>query len=176
MKPIVIYKSKSGYTKDYAQMLGKALACEVREAAGLQPAELEAYNPIIYGGGLYACRINGLELITNNWAQLCGKQLVVWATGSNPGRESDVKALAETNFSPEQLEKVHFFYLRGGFDFAKLDGGGKFLMRMLKLKLKATKNRTEDEEGLLQAYTTPENHVSMENLEPLLACVRSLAE
>ena len=174
MKTIIIYKSKSGYTKTYAQWISEELSCDIQEAEKISPDDFTQYQIIIFGGGLYASGINGLKLITQNFDSLQNKHIFVWATGSNPGRQEELDEVWKYNFTPEQLQKIKTFYLRGGFDFSKLSIPDKILMRMLKRKLKATKVRSEDEEGMLKAYQFPENYCNKENITLLVKNIRDL--
>ena len=66
MNAIVIYKTKYGSTKTYAEWIAKELACDIVEHKSVSVADLEKYDTIIYGGGLYAEVINGVTLITRN--------------------------------------------------------------------------------------------------------------
>ena len=173
-KIIVLYQSEYGYTKTYAEMIAEELGCDLREAATISADSLKEYDTIIFGGGLYASGINGIELIRQNFDSLRNKNLVVWATGLCPGRPPELQQVWKHNFSDDMLEKIHIFYLRGGFDYQKLSRGHKIMMNALKLKIKMTKNRGEDEEGLLKAYEVPENHCDRRNIAELTAYVRSL--
>ena len=63
MKTIVIYKTKYGSAKTYAQWIGEELSCKTVDARDITVQELEAYDNIIYGGGLYACSESGRKSI-----------------------------------------------------------------------------------------------------------------
>ena len=62
-KIVVIYRSVYGYTKTYAEMIAEELTCDLREYSEISPDDLLSYDTIIYGGGLYAIGINGINLI-----------------------------------------------------------------------------------------------------------------
>ena len=175
-KTIVLYRSEYGYTKTYAEMIAKELGCDIREASGLSAGSLMEYDTVIFGGGLYASGINGIDFIKQNFAALQKKNLVVWATGLCPGRPSELQQVWKYNFTDDMLEKIHTFYLRGGFDYQKLSRAHKIMMNALKLKIKMTRDRSEDEEGLLKAYEVPENHCDRRNIAELTAYVKSLQE
>ena len=64
MKPIVIYKTKYGSTKEYGEWIAEDLGCSAVDAKSVKVSDLLAYDTIIYGGGLYAEIINGITLIT----------------------------------------------------------------------------------------------------------------
>lgn len=174
MKAIVIYKSKSGYTKTYAEWISQELQCPLREVGEVSVSELMEYDTIIYGGGLYACGINGKTFLKKNFAQLKEKNLIVWATGCSPGHPEELEEVWNFNFTKEELKHIKTFYLRGGFDYKKLHTGDKILMNMLKIRLKHKEDRTADEEGLLKAYDIPEYHCKKENIVALVEYVRAL--
>lgn len=173
-KQIVLYKSNYGYTKIYAEMIAEELHCELQRASQFSVDQLEPYDTIIYGGGIYASKINGIQQIKQIFSALQAKHMVVWATGSNSGKPFELQQLWRQNFSTTMLERIHPFYLRGGFDYQKLSLAHKIIMTLFKWKLKAQKKRSEDEEGLLKAYSVPENHCDKKNILELIEYVKSL--
>jgi hypothetical protein len=67
MKTIVIYKSKTGYTKQYAQWIAEELSADILPADKVSFQKLAEYDCIIFGGRLYAVGIDGLSLIKKNF-------------------------------------------------------------------------------------------------------------
>ena len=63
MKPVVVYQSKYCSTKQYAQWLAEALSCRLYEAEKMSAENLAEYDTVIYGGGIYAGAINGIEML-----------------------------------------------------------------------------------------------------------------
>lgn len=173
-KIVVVYESKSGHTKQYAEWISEELNADLFEARAATVELLQDYDLIIYGGRLYIIGIDGVKLITKNEAKLKDKHIVVWATGANPGRPEELESVWKKNFTLEQLARIKTFYLRGGFDYSKLSFKDKAFMQMMKLNIKRTRHRSQDQEELLQAFKTPVNFVAKENIQPLLAYVRSL--
>lgn len=98
-KILVVYKSKTGYARKYAEWIAEELNCDIKENHKLSFSDLKDYDTIIYGGGLYAVGINGINLIKNNFDALKGKRLIVYATGATPPNEEDLKKVWETNFN-----------------------------------------------------------------------------
>ena len=174
MKSIAIYKSKYGYTETYAKWIAEELKCDLKEASDVSINELQKYDVIIYGGGLYVVGINGIRLIKTNYNLLSNKKLIVWATGANPGREDDIQKVWNHNFTEEQLKNIKTFYLRGGFDYKRLKVADKILMNILKIKLKLKKDITEDEQRMLDAYDVAENNCNKENIKGLIKYIEGL--
>lgn len=114
----VIYKSKYGATKQYAQWLVQALDAPLFEASAIKPKNLMDYDLIIYGGGLYAGSINGISLVTKNPVP----SLVVFTVGLGDPGCTDYSAVIKQNF-PKGLpggEGAKIFHLRGAIDYDKL--------------------------------------------------------
>lgn len=172
MKTVVIYKSKSGYVKRYAEMIAKELSADLVEHSKAKPETLMGYDAIVYGGGLYVGGINGVKLIKDNLGKLAGKRIAVFATGASPASREAREDVIKHNFTAEQLEKLQFFYLRGGFDYSKLTLRDKFLMTLLKMKIKRKIKRNiklvDDEVGMLAAYNKPVDFVKRKNIEGLI--------
>lgn len=168
MKTVIAYRSKTGYTKKYAEWLAEELHCGCIENPSL--SALLAYDTIIYGGGIYIGKINGIGLITKNFEQLKDKRLIVFAVGISPGRDDELKTLWKNNLpSNEMLETIPTFYLRGGFNYQKLNLKNKFLMYGLKkMHLEKIKNPTEDDKGMLAMYDVPQDFTDQQMLEPML--------
>lgn len=172
MKAIVVYKSKTGFTKKYAQWIAEDLSAEIFQSKDVTIEKLADYDAVIYGGGLYAGGISGLKLITQNLSKLRGKKIAVFATGASTGNQEDIKNVTVRNFTPEQLETVKYFYMRGGFDYNKLGLFDKMLMNIMKSVLKSKKNPTPDERGMLGIFDKPVDFTKRENIEELVKYIK----
>ena len=172
MKTAVVYRSKTGFTKKYAQWIAAELAADLFEDSKIGAKRLADYDTIIYGGGLYAGGISGVKLITKNLQQLKAEKIVVFATGATPERAETTEELRKQNFTPGQLERIRFFYLRGGFDYNKLSPLNKLLMNLLKWSLKRKPQLTADERGMLAAYDTPLDFTREEKISDLVSYCR----
>lgn len=166
MKTIVVYRSKYGYTKKYAEWLAESLGCDIKENASL--ADIADYGAVICGGGIYAGRINGAKLITKNMSRLSGKKLVLFAVGSSVGRPEELEAFWEKALEKNIRENVPHFYLRGGFDYSRLGNVDRLMMNMLKKMLLGKETLTEDDKGLLSAYETPVDFTERKNLDEII--------
>lgn len=169
---VIIYRSKSGHTKNYADWLAKELNCDLFKGNEVSTKDLIKYDTIIYGGGLYAGGINGAKQIIKHYDQLKDKKLIIFAVGATPNREETTAELRKMNIPAELQDKISFFYLRGGFDYSKLTPFNKFLMTLMKLKLKRIKNPDADQKGMLASYTHPLDLTNRKNLEPMLKSIR----
>lgn len=175
-RTVVVYRSKTGFAKKYAEWLAEDLSADLFEVSRVNAAALRDYDTIIYGGSLYATGIIGVDFLKKNFAQLTGKKLVVFACGASPANEDLLPKLITHNFTPDQQKQIKFFYFRGGFNFNKLPPFDRVLMTLLKwkmlLKKGITKNLTPDEVGMLALYEKPADFTQRSYIEPIVAYVR----
>lgn len=172
MKAIVVYRSKTGFVKKYADWIAEELSTKAVPGDEIKVEDLKNYDTIIFGGGLYAGGINGIKLIKKNLDKLDGKNIVIFATGASPGRKEEIEEVWDKNFTKEQQQKIDFFYLRGGFEYDKLNIKDKMLMTMMKKMLQKKKELTPDEEGMLAAYKEPVDFTDKKNIRDLIDLVR----
>ena len=63
-KTAVIFKSKYGSTRKYAQWIAADLQADLFAADKIKVRDLAPYQTIVYGGYLYAGSIAGIKLLT----------------------------------------------------------------------------------------------------------------
>jgi len=151
MNAIVIYKSKYGSTKTYAQWIANELGCDAVDAKETKIQDLQNYDTVIYGGGLYAEVIAGVSLVTKNIDKLKGKKIIVFSTGLTPQdcREYYDKMVWEKNFKPEVRDKVKMFNYPGKMIVSELSLVHRTAIKTLKKIMTGKKNPTEMEKLLI---------------------------
>jgi len=178
LRSVVVYRSISGFTRKYAEWIAQDLKADIFDVRDVNLEKLSGYDLIIFGGSVHIVGINGIKIIKENLQGLSDKRIVIFAVGASPPRESTLNEIRDSNFSQEQQRNLTFYYLRGGFDFNKLDFTNKILMTFLKakLKLKRERNRSPDEIGMLAAYSKPMDWTKKEKIKGIVDYVRSLAQ
>ena len=61
MKYLVICDSQYGFTEQYARWIAEELGCPCVARKDVKPEQLQKYDGLIYGGGLYAGGVSGLK-------------------------------------------------------------------------------------------------------------------
>lgn len=152
MKCVVIYKTKYGSTKTYAEWIADELECSAIDAKSIKPSDLLQYDTIIYGGGLYAEIINGVSLITKNISLLKDKKIIIFTTGITP---PDVTAyyngeVIEKNFKNGVPENVKIFNFLGKMKLDELSLVHRTALKTLKKIMSAKQNPTDMEKMLIE--------------------------
>ena len=152
MNAVVVYKTRYGSTKTYANWIGEELNCKVINAKETTIDELEKYDTIIYGGGLYAEIINGVSLITKNVDRLKNKKIAVYTTGITPldCRDYYDKIVIEKNFKNGVPEFIKVFNFTGKMVIDELSAVHKTALKTLKKIMSSKKEPTEMEKLLIE--------------------------
>lgn len=114
-KGIVIYKSKYGAAKKYAEWLSADCGFDCAALAEAKKADLSAYDTIVLCGGIYASGIAGLSFLKKRLPAWSDKRVAVFCTGASPADEEALAALRQRNMRGP-LESVPLFYGRGMWD------------------------------------------------------------
>lgn len=151
MKTIVIYKTKYGSTKAYAEWIAEALGCDAVDAKTVKAADLAEYDTIIYGGGLYAEVINGVTLITKNIEKLRDKKIIIFTTGITPMdcRDYYDTYVIEKNFKTGVPQNVKIFNYPGKMVLKELSLVHRTALKSLKKIMSDKENPTELEKMLI---------------------------
>ena len=152
MKTIVIYKTKYGSTKAYAEWIAEALGCCAVDAKTVKAADLAKYDTIIYGGGLYAEVINGVTLITKNIEKLRDKKIIIFTTGITPMdcRDYYDTYVIEKNFKTGVPENIKLFNYPGKMVLNELSLVHRTALKTLKKIMSDKENPTEMEKLLVE--------------------------
>ena len=173
MKKIaVIYKSKYGFTRRYAEWIAEALGATLLEHASAKQQRLDAYDIVVYGGGLYAGGINGVKWVTK---QPC-KQLVLFTVGVAVPADTDYTEIVHQALTPQQREKIKVFHLRGGVMYSKLSFVHKMLMAAVKksAEKKPITERNSEDTGIIETYGQDVDFTDRASIAPLVEYVRGL--
>lgn len=156
MSTIVVYKSKYGATKAYAEWIAEELGCETVEMKKVKIGDLLEYDNIVYGGGLYAEMIAGIALITKNFDKLTDKKVAIFSTGITPldCREYYDGEVMEKNFKNGLPENAKVFNFMGKMILEEMNFADRTAIKMLKKVMSGRKNPSEMEKLLIELCET----------------------
>lgn len=163
---VIVYRSNTGFTREYAEMLGKAeklKVCPLSEAQGkVGPGET-----VFFMGPLIAGHISGIDQAVKKFAVkgVCG-------VGMSPASRQVLDTLAKANYVPG----APIFYLQGGWAPKKV---GWLKRRMVGMATKPMREalqdkgsrRTPEEDKQLDFLLHGGSFVAFENLETIRAWI-----
>ena len=167
---LVIYKSVTGFTKQYAKWIAEELDCDVMELRKISVKTMSEYDTIVFGGRFHAGFIDGLKKAKKLFSESTAANLVVFATGATPDTASEMIQNAwKNNFTSDELEHIPHFYMQSGLRYAKMPPGDKMMLKMFAAMVKRKKNKSEYEKALEQALDNSYDLSSREYIKPLVS-------
>ncbi|MBQ9961123.1 MAG: hypothetical protein IJP00_04390 [Firmicutes bacterium] len=170
-KTVVIYKTKYGATKRYADWIGEELDCPVISADDFNKKDFELYDNIVYGGGVHAGGLKGFDLIKKNIRRLEGKKIVAFAVGLNLMDKEARMQLREINFDKPAVKTMTCYYCPGAFNPDNVTGIDKMIIGMMvsMIESKPYTDITENDKKLLDAVKNGADMVERKFIEPIVA-------
>ena len=174
MNAIVIYKSKYGGTKKYAEWISEELGCSVVDAKKITIDDILKYDTIVYGGGLYAEIINGVHLLMKNMDKLKDKKIAVFTTGLTPPdcRDYYDKMVIEKNFKDGLPENVKVFNYLGKMVVDELSLVHCTALKTLKKIMQGKENPSEMEKLLVELCDADGDFCDKDAIGELIEYVR----
>lgn len=169
MKNIVLYKSKYGNTLQYATWIAEELGWELRDFSDFKKKEVEEYDKVIFGTGVYMSRMNKLKKALKIFQN---KSIIIFACAGNNNVDKDIQDIKTNNFKNDELSFHHFFYLPGGVDFSKITGIMKVFLNFFRKMLEKKKDKTRDEEEIMKGFTNPTNLVDKKHITDIVEFAR----
>ena len=174
MKYLVIYDSQYGFTEQYARWIAEELGCPCAPRKGMKPEQLQKYDRLIYGGGLYAGGVSGFKWFAKQLPALAGKRIALFTCGvADPADPKNVAHIREgiaKVLTPEQMGKIALFHLRGGIDYGKLGFVHRSMMAMLKRSLgsKSEQDLTDEDRQILATYGKIVDFTDRASVRPII--------
>lgn len=166
----IVYTSNTGHTKECALLLGKEISIPVFDLKEAKK-QLPKNSEIIYLGWLMAGSVKGYKKAKKNFdiCALCGVGMA-----ANGSQIADIR---KANKVPENLP---VFSLQGGFEMEKLHGIYKFMMQTMRKtvekNLTSKKERTAEEDEMLDLLLHGKNRVSKDNLDEIIHWYKDVKE
>lgn len=168
---VVVYKSKYGATKKYAEWISKALDADLFEASGVSAETLQKYTTIIYGGGLYAGGIIGFSLIKKAYDKLKDRKIVLFTVGLADPKDTDqFRPLIDKNLTKEMQDSIKIFHFRGSIDYSKLNPVYRAAMSLVKRNAERTaeKGKSDEDRLFLETYGKAVDFTDETSIAPLI--------
>ncbi len=132
MSTVVIYNSKTGFTKQYAKEIAEETGAELLTLADAQKKTLDGYDTIVFGSWTMAGQIVKLDWFKSNMAKWAGKKLIVFSTGATPTDSPDIEKNLNNAFSEAERENISVFYCQSGIRYEQMSLVHKLIMKMVK--------------------------------------------
>lgn len=172
-KTAVIYKSHYGTTRQYAEWIAETLNADLFDLKlqkNLKAAQLQDYDCLIFGGGLYGRGMLCKNFLHRHYPALTSKKLIVFSVGAAYDNEETQKAVTEANLDADMQQHIKLFHLRGGLNYSRMKPLHRLMMFLLKKKLERipAAERPADARGIIATYGKDNDFVKRNSIQPLI--------
>jgi flavodoxin len=157
----IVYCSKTGFSKHYAEMLSSELGCDMLDYKSKK--EIKKDEEIIYVGWVFANKVKKLSSFKKYNIK------AVLAVGMTPKSDAILGYIKEAN--KKTLLGRPVFYAQGGLDREGHKGFHKMLLKMV-AKSVIQENKYEDRE-LISIFKNGGDFVSLDNLTELIEYIKN---
>ncbi len=153
MKTLILYNTKYGITKKYAQWIQEELAgSQIFNIINFDTNVIQNYDNVVFGSNTYLGKLAGLDFLVNNWNKLQTKNVYLFSVGFFP---PDSEESTKTYISiPEYIrEKIQYIKLPGIINSEELE----FFDKMI-----------------VTGINTEKMEIKKSNIEPIVEYIKSL--
>lgn len=166
MKTLIVYKTNTGFTKEYVDILNRRVNdATVVPIEKLNKKLIKESDIIFYGGPLRNNVILGLNKFLKHYDLMEGKDVFIFAVGIQPLDDEKRENVIAANGL--EFYHVRLYFLQGGMDLQRMKPLQRKMM-MLGLKMASKQNQGVDVELLRERLSTPLNFVSSSNLDRMV--------
>lgn len=171
MKILLIYKSKTGFTKRYAEWICEEINCRLENISNIKNIDFSNYDLVVYGSRIHAGRIDGLDKIRK---LNLDKKLIIFLTGATPKETNSIIEVWNSNLTEEELKIVKHFYIPAGLNYEKMGFLDKTMMKMASIMLEKKSNKSKEDIGMQNSIKKSYDISSKARIKPLIEYIKSL--
>jgi menaquinone-dependent protoporphyrinogen IX oxidase len=84
MRTLIIYQSKYGSTKQYAEWINQAVESDITDIDNAYRLDLDSYDIIVLGTYFHASHIKMRKFIIKKWDEFKSKKVILFSTSGSP--------------------------------------------------------------------------------------------
>jgi menaquinone-dependent protoporphyrinogen IX oxidase len=167
MRGIILYMSKKGSTKQYADWISEETGFPTIDLKNINKPDLKHIDIIIIGSWILAARMVAHGWIKKNWSKISDKNVIIFSVGGDEPNDELKKKYMDSSLPEDAKDRISFYTYQGRF---RQEDQNVFLRGMLNLAVKF-----EKEDDLAQNMVKGVDGVKRENLDEMFDYIRSLS-
>lgn len=166
---VLVYKSRTGFTKKYAEMIAEEINCTLLNAKDMTAEAISDFDVVVFGSRCHAGKIDGIEKAKKLFRQSKAKKFAIFATGATPNAAEElIHEMWNHNLSPFELHDIPHFYMQSGLCYEKMSLPEKAMMKVFYAMMKNKKDKNVYEIGFEQAISNSYDISSKDYIHPLV--------
>lgn len=174
---VVVYKSSTGFTQKYAEMLAGKIDCTLAVYKDATPELLSGYDIVVFGTRAHAGRIDGFRKMKEMFRKSKAAKFVLFVTGAMPNTAREtINAFWRQNFTADEPEQIPHFYMQSGLCYEKMSFSDKLMMKAAAAMIKGKKSKSPEEKEFERAIAGSYDISSEIYLQPLTAFLSDISD
>ena len=170
-KVAIVYTSKFGHTKQYADWLAAHMGkdeADVINVATFNPTQLLAYKLIVFASGVYGDKMPIMDFIKKNIMGIStAKTMVLAVSWYTNDSEEAIQKLTEENYPDQFKGKVPLYVVNSGIDKKKISVADKAKLLASQVMIEKKDGRSNDDINILAIMKGYSDPTAEENLDSI---------
>jgi menaquinone-dependent protoporphyrinogen IX oxidase len=147
LKGLIVYKTKYGSTRQYAQWISDELKFDIADVLTFDSDLLEDYDIIIIGSHIFGGKIMIADWVASREQLLQGKPLYFFTVSGTPPKNRSLFDLYRESIPDSLQKRAQYFAFHGKMRYDELDRIDKMTMNMGVLMSRKSSDRDSMRKG-----------------------------
>ena len=173
MRTLILYTSKTGNTKKYAEDIAHAVNGDVFPLKKYKWKDVGDYDSIVFGGWVMGGKIQGIDDFLSHYDEISDKNILVFSSGMGFVTSESRDRLISGNVL--DIYHIRYYQLRGSFDYSKLHFPYNFMINTSLRALRKDPDSAQDLSMVENLKETPLEFYDQQGVDRIISVLHRLS-
>ena len=173
MRTLILYTSKTGSTKKYAEDIAQAVNGDVLPLKKYKWKDVGDYDSIVFGGWVMGGKIQGIDDFLSHYDEISDKNILVFSSGMGFVTSESRDRLISGNVL--DIYHIRYYQLRGSFDYSKLHFPYNFMINTSLRALRKDPDSAQDLSMVENLKETPLEFYDQQGIDRIISVLHRLS-
>ena len=173
MRTLILYTSKTGNTKKYAEDIAQAVKGDVFPLKKNKWKDVGDYDSIVLGGWVMGGKIQGIDDFLSHYDEISDKNILVFSSGMGFVTSESRDRLISGNVL--DIYHIRYYQLRGSFDYSKLHFPYNFMINTSLRALRKDPDSAQDLSMVENLKETPLEFYDQQGIDRIISVLHRLS-
>ena len=173
MRTLILYTSKTGNTKKYAEDIAQAVNGDVLPLKKYKWKDVGDYDSIVFGGWVMGGKIQGIDDFLSHYDEISDKNILVFSSGMGFVTSESRDRLISGNVL--DIYHIRYYQLRGSFDYSKLHFPYNFMINTSLRALRKDPDSAQDLSMVENLKETPLEFYDQQGIDRIISVLHRLS-
>lgn len=173
MRTLILYTSKTGSTKKYAEDIAHAVNGDVFPLKKYKWKDVGDYDSIVFGGWVMGGKIQGIDDFLSHYDEISDKNILVFSSGMGFVTSESRDRLISGNVL--DIYHIRYYQLRGSFDYSKLHFPYNFMINTSLRALRKDPDSAQDLSMVENLKETPLEFYDQQGIDRIISVLHRLS-